>query len=330
MEEDMSGTQFRGTTSILMIGAWLAAATATAQEYPSRPIRLVVPNAASGGHDASARVVAHKLSETLGRQVVVDNRGGAGGMIGSEIVARAAADGYTLLSGTIATHVIVPNVFARSPYDPLKDFAPISLYAMVQSVLVAHPGFRPKTVQELIALARSKPGAVDIASAGIGSTTHLALALFLKSARIDLNHVPYKSAGAAFAATAAGEVPVYFGLIPAAIPLAKAGRIRIMAVGGAKRSDLLPEVPTVAESGVPGYSSGGWYGLMAPARTPSTVIKRLHEATVAAVSSTDTKQALRAMGGDAVTNTPREFEAFIRSELGHYTDIIKAANMKPE
>jgi tripartite-type tricarboxylate transporter receptor subunit TctC len=314
-----------------LIGAtWLLATSATAQEYPSRPIRLVVPNAASGGHDVSARVVAQKLSETLGQQVVVDNRGGAGGMIGAEIVARAAADGYTLLSGTIATHVIVPNVFAKAPYDPVRDFEPVSLYALVQSVLVTHPGFQPKTVQQLIALAKAKPGTVNIASAGIGSTTHLALALFLKSARINLNHVPYKGAGAAFAAVVAGEIPIYFGLIPAAIPLANAGRIRIMAVGGSKRSDLLPDVPTVAESGVPGYASSGWFGLMAPARTPPPIVQRLHEATVAAVNSPDARRAIRAMGGDAVTSTPREFGAFIRSELNHYGEIIKNANMKPE
>jgi tripartite-type tricarboxylate transporter receptor subunit TctC len=326
----MHESSSRKLVSALLAGLCLLPIAAGAQQYPARSIRLVVPNPASGGHDATARVVAQKLAEGFGQQVVVDNRGGAGGMIGAEIVARAAPDGYTLLSGSIATHVVIPNIHAKAPYDPVRDFSPISLYVVVQSVLVAHPAFQGKTVQDVVALAKAKPGAVDIASAGIGSTSHLALALFFNKANIRMNHIPYKGGGPAFAALVGGEIPLYFGLIPAAIPHAKSGRLRIIAVGGARRSELLPEVPTVAESGVPGYVSGGWFGLMAPAGTPAAIVSRLHAATVAAVNSAEAKQATRAIGGDSVTNTPAEFAAFIRADLENSGKVIREANIKAE
>lgn len=320
----------RNLASALLAGLCLLPAVAASQQYPARSIRLVVPNPAAGGHDATARVIAQKMAEGLGQQIVVDNRGGAGGMIGAEIVARAAPDGYTLLSGSIATHVVIPSIHAKPPYDPVKDFAPISLYVVVQSVLVAHPGFQGKNVQDVIAMAKARPGAVDIASAGIGSTSHLALALFLNKANVRMNHIPYKGGGPAFAALVAGEIPLYFGLIPAAIPFAKAGRLKVLAVGGAKRSEQLPDVPTVAESGVPGYVSGGWFGLMAPAKTPAAIVSRLHAAAVAAVNSAEAKQATRAIGGDSVTNTPAEFAAFIRSDLQNNGKVIREAGIKAE
>jgi tripartite-type tricarboxylate transporter receptor subunit TctC len=303
-----------------------ASSVALAQSFPTRPVRLVSPNPAGGANDVIGRIVASKLAEILGQQVVVDNRGGAGGMIAAEIVARAPADGYTLLAAAANTHSIAPNVFKKVAYDPVKDFAPISMFALVQNTLSAGTSFPPNSVKELIELARAKPTGVRYASAGIGSASHVSGLAFAKVAGIEFVHVPYKGGAAAVNAMLAGEAGFNFGPAPATAALIKAGRLKAIAVSGTKRSRALPDVPTVMEQGVP-YSMVGWFGIVAPRATPAAIVKRLHAAVESAINADDTLAALIKVGADPQALTPAQLGEWIAAEHARYGKIIREAGV---
>lgn len=300
-----------------------------AQTYPVRPIRMIVAYPPGGGTDIVGRMMAQKLGENLGQTVVVDNRGGATGNIGTELAARATPDGYTLLMGNVAPNAINVSLFKKLPFDPVKDFAPVSLVAVTPNILVVPPSFPVKTVKDLIALAKSKPGALNFPSAGIGSSSHLAGEMLKSMAGIDMVHVPYKGGGPALIALLSGQVQLMFATLPAAMPHVKSGKLRPVAVTTAHRSLALPELPTIAESGVPGYEAATWYGLLAPAGTPKAIVGRLH-AEIVKILATDTRQQLVAQGFEPVGNTPAEFAAYIKSEITKWGKVIRDAGIKPE
>jgi tripartite-type tricarboxylate transporter receptor subunit TctC len=311
----------------LLASAALHTGSALAQAYPSKPIRLMVPFPPGGSTDIVARIVAQKLSAQLGQAVVVENRGGAGGTIGTAVVAKAAPDGYSLLVGTTSTHVVAPSVYAKLEYDPVKDFAPVSLMAVTPYLLVVHPAVQAKTVKELVDLMRAQPGKLNYASAGIGSTTHLAMEMLKFASGTFALHIPYNGNGPAGAAVVAGQVEILFGSLPSVLPQAKAGRVRALAVGTLKRSPSLPEVPTVAESGYPGFDASLWLAIMAPAGTPAPVIERLHKELVAAVGAPDTRDLLDKAGAEVLTSTPAELSAMIREGVAKYAKIVKMAGV---
>lgn len=311
--------------------AWLACAVALsatcvqAQDYPNRPVRMISPNPPSGANDTIGRIVAQKLGETLGQPMVIDNRGGAGGTLGAEIAAKANADGYTLLAASVSTHSFSPALRSKLNYDPVKDFAPITLFAISQNLLVANPSLKVSTVKELVAVAKLKPKSLNYASGGTGSTSHYAIALFVHRAGInrDTIHIPYKGGAPSVAATMAGETQFYFGPMASMTSQVQAGKLRALAVGGLKRSPTLPDVPTVAEAGIPTYQSFGWFGLMAPAKTPKPVLQKLHAATVAAVNSPDIGQKFLQLGVDPVSNSPEEFAKFVADQFQRYKAAVK-------
>jgi tripartite-type tricarboxylate transporter receptor subunit TctC len=312
-------------SALVAAGLAIPAAAAVAQDYPNRPVRMVSPNPPGGANDTIGRIVATKVGEVLGQPMVIDNRGGAGGTLGAEIAARANPDGYTLLAASVSTHSFSPALRDRLNYDPVKDFAPISLFAISQNLLVANPSLRVNTVGELIALAKAKPRSLNYASGGTGSTSHYAVALFVHRAGIDklTVHVPYKGGAPSVAATMAGETQFYFGPMASMTSQVQAGKLRALAVGGLKRSPTLPDVPTVAEAGVPTYQSFGWFGLMAPAKTPKPILQRLHKATLTAMASADVGQKFLSLGVDPVTNSPEEFAKFVADQLVRYKAAVK-------
>jgi tripartite-type tricarboxylate transporter receptor subunit TctC len=308
----------------------LGVQAANAQAYPELPIRLISPNPAGGANDTIVRIIAAKMSALLGQTIVVDNRGGAGGKIGAEAVARAAPDGYTLLAGSVSTHSFAPVVTPKLGYDPIKDFAPISLFAMVQNVLVVSPVLPAKSVAELIALARAQPGKLNYASAGPGSTSHFATAMFVALAGIqDLTvHVPYKGGAPATIATMANEAQFYFGPIAGMVPFIEAGSIRALAVSGDRRSSALAEVPTMREAGMPDYKAVGWFGLMAPAGTPPAIVARLSNAAAAAGKSPDVIAGFHAQGIEPTSSRPEEFASFIREQLDLHRKLVEQVDLK--
>lgn len=305
--------------------AIVLATFAAAQDYPNRPVRMISPNPPSGANDTIGRIIALKLGEVLGQPMVIDNRGGAGGTLGAEIAAQANPDGYTLLAGSVSTHSFSPALKARLNYDPVKDFTPISLFAISQNLLVTNPSLRVNTVGELVALAKSKSKSLNYASGGTGSTSHYAIALFVHRAGIDKEtvHIPYKGGGPSVAATMSGETQFYFGPMASMISQVQVGKLKALAVGGIKRSPTLPDIPTVAEAGIPTYQSFGWFGMLAPAKTPKAIITRLHAATVRAVSAPDIAQKFLQLGVDPVHNTPDEFGRFIADQLVRYKAAVK-------
>jgi len=305
-------------------GVWAA------DTYPNRPIRLISPNPAGGANDNIGRVAAARMGEALGQQVVVDNRGGAGGMIGAEIAARAAPDGYTLFAASQASHSVAPHTFRKMPVDVIRDFAPVALFAQVQNVLSANPAFTPSTVQELIAAAKARPGTINYASAGPGSASHFSGLAFAKAAGINIVHIPYKGGAQAMTALIAGEAAFNFGPAAASVPLIKAGRLKAIAVSGTTRARALPDVPTVAESGVPGYSIVGWFGLVAPKGTPPAIIARLNATVRNAVSSGDGAKQLINMGAEPASMKPEAFGEFIMREYRRYAALVKDAGLKVE
>ena len=316
----------------LMTAALLAAfSTAALAAYPERPIRLIVAFEAGGSTDIIARLVGQKLAERLGQQVVVDNRGGAGGTIGTEMAAKASPDGYTLTMGTTSTHVIAPAALPNVRYDPLNDFTPITLVASTPYLLVLNPGVKANTLKDFIALMKSQPGKLNYASAGAGSTTHLAMEMLKQAAGVDIVHVPYKGNGPAGTATIGGQVQALFGSMPAVLPHAKGGRLRPIAVGPAKRSQALPEVPTVAESGYPGFEVSLWLGFFAPTGTPAAIISRLQGELTKIAQSPEMKEQFERNGADAITTTQAELVKLMKSELTKYSDVIKKGKIeKPE
>lgn len=305
----------------------LGLSTAWAQSYPSRAIRLIVPYPPGGGVDGSARVIAQALSEQLGQQVVVENRAGATGRIGTEIVAKAPPDGYTLLLGSGAPNAVVPSVTPNLPYDAIKDFAPISLIATTDYVLLVHPSLPVQSVKQLIALARAKPGEITYGSSGILSNTHLAGELLKQLAKVNMVHVAYKGTGPAMVSVLAGETAVTFGGGPGAVPHIKAKRLKALATTGAKRRE--PNLPTIAET-LPGYSISQWYGVIAPAKTAAAVIDRLNKEIARAIANPKVVQQFDNLDADPTTNQPEQFQAFIKSEIDKWGKVIRAANIKIE
>jgi tripartite-type tricarboxylate transporter receptor subunit TctC len=316
---------------LILLCAALAAvfSPAQAQQYPTKPVRLVVPAAPGGGTDITARIIAPKLSEQLGQQVVVENRAGAGTMIGSEAVARAAPDGYTLLMG-ISTLAINPAMYKKVPYDALKDFAPISQVVSLPNVLVTHPSLPVKTVKELVAFARARPGQLNYASAGVGTNPHLSMELFLAMTGLKMTHVPYKGAGPGLVDTVAGHVSVMTPSIISGLPHVRGGRLRALGVTSAKRAGGVPDIPTIAEAGVPGYDAVQWFGVLAPTTTPRAIVVRLHGEIVRVLQAADVKGRLSGDGADPVGNSPEEFAAFLSAETAKWAKVVKDAGIQPE
>ena len=305
-------------------------AGAMAQAWPTKAIRLMVPFPPGGSTDIVARIVAQKLSERLGQPLVIENRGGGGGTLGTAATAKAAPDGYNLAVASTSTHVVAPGVYPKLDYDPVKDFAPIGLMAVSPYLLVVNPAVPAKTLKELVTLAKSQPGKLNYASAGIGSTTHLAMEMLKAATNTYMLHIPYSGNGPAGTAVVGGQVEILFGSLPALLPHAKSGRVRALAVGTPKRSPSLPDVPTVAESGYPGFDASLWLALMAPAGTPPPVIERLNKELAAVIASPDTREALDKAGAEPLTSTPTELAAMIRDGIPKYARVIKAAGVKAE
>ena len=302
---------------------------ASAQTFPSKPVRLVVPYSAGGGADTTARLIAPKLQEALGQTVVIDNKPGAGGTIGDDAVAKAAPDGHTLLIGAFA-HAVNPSLMPKMPFRTPEDFAPISLLVTVPELLVVTPSFPARTVAELVALAKAEPGKLSYASSGNGSAQHLAAELFKMRTGTDIQHVPYKGGALAVADVAAGHVPFYFGNMSAALPQARSGRVRALAVTSPQRSPAAPEVPTMAEAGVSGCEISEWNALLAPVATPPAVIDRLQAEVVKILRDEEIKAKFADLGAQAIGSTPAELSAFLREEMTKWAAVVKAANVRIE
>ena len=308
----------------------LVALPACAQDYPRRPVRLIVPFPPGGGNDIVARAVAQELGKSLGQQFVVDNRAGAGGAIGAELAARSPADGYTLFLGGVGSHVVNPSLNAKLSYDPIRDFAPVTLIASAPSVLVVNPSLQASSVAEFTALAKANPGKLNYASNGNGSSAQLAAVLYESMAGVRMVHVPYKGVAPALVDLMSGEVQLMFGTLVAILPHIKAGRLRALAVTGRNRSALLPEVPTLAESGLPGYEAGSWYGILAPAATSGAIVARLNAEINAAIRQPEVRERLAAEGAEVIGGTPEEFAVHIGSELARMKKLVREGGLRVE
>ena len=318
------------TIHTVAIALLVSAVPVAAQNYPSKPIRLIVPNAAGGSTDLVARTTANKLSDSLGQPVVIENRAGSGGIIGAELVARSAPDGYTLLMGTIGNLVISPHLYPNLAYDPLRDFAPVAQVASAAYFLVVHPAVPARSVNELVALAKARPGQLAYASAGSGTGSHLATELFLSVARIDVTHVPYKGGTPGLTDLISGQVQLMFNGIPSSLPHIKSGRIRPLALTAAKRTAAAPGVPTMAESGYAGAESTSWTGLLAPAGTPRAIVERLNADLRKALQAPEVRTRLAADGADPVGSSPEAFSAYIKVELAKWGKVVKASGAKAD
>ena len=314
--------------SILFAALAMGAALATAQPYPNKPIRFLVGFVAGGTNDIVARALAQKLTENLGQSVVVENRGGANTAIATEAGARAAPDGYTILLNAPG-HATNPALM-KLPFDPIRDFAFISLVAEAQNIVVIHPSFPPRNVKELIALSKLRPGAINFASSGTGTTVHLSAELFQYMTGIRWVHIPYKGGGPAAIELIAGQTQIMFANMPTAIQYVRDGRLRALAVTGARRAPAAPELPTVAESGVAGYEVTAWYGVSAPAKTPRAFVDRLNNEIARALNSPDLKERLISQGADPIHQTPEQYTAFVQSEIVKWAKVIQAAGIKGE
>ena len=307
----------------------LATGGAALAQYPERPLRLIVPFAPGGGADLTSRLISQRLPDLLGRQVVVDNRAGGASNIGSEAVARAAPDGYTLLLGSLSTSVNA-SLFPKLSFNVLKDFEPVSLLATVPLMVVVHPSFAAQSIAELIAMAKAKPGALNYASGGLGSANHVAGELFKSMAGVQITHVPYKGGGPALADLLGGHVGLLISTVTSTHDLVKSGRLRALATTGSKRSVVAPELPTVAEAGLPGYAVEAWYGVLAPAGTPRAIVERLSGDLARILQSAEGREALRAQGAEAVGNTPEEFARYLRMEVDKWAKMVKAQGLRGE
>jgi tripartite-type tricarboxylate transporter receptor subunit TctC len=317
----------RWSTSLAAAVAALAACAtlvpAAAQDYPNRPITLVVPYAAGGGNDVMARIVGEKMSKTLGQQVVIENRPGAGGAVATRAVAKAAPDGYTLVIGGTGSLAVNPSLYANAGYDPRKDFAPVGLIGTSAMIVLVHPSVPAKSVAELIALAKKDAGKLNYASAGVGSGIHLAAELFATMAGVKLTHIPYKGTGPALADLVGGHVSIYFSSLPSAIGIAKEGKVRALAVTGPKRSDIFPDLPTVAEAALPGFEAVLRYGIVAPAGTPRPVVDKLNAALRAALADPDTKARMARDGTEPVPSSPEQYAADIDREETKWSEVVR-------
>jgi tripartite-type tricarboxylate transporter receptor subunit TctC len=319
---------------VLLFGVVIAVAfafplLALAQEYPSRPIRFIVPYPPGGGTDVVARILQEALAAELGQPVIIDNRGGAAGNLGTDIAAKAPPDGYTVLF-TLSSHTINPKLYDKLPFDVERDFVPISVVALIPQILVAHPLVPANTVRELIALAKANPGKLNYASVGTGSPGHIAGELFKLKTGVDIVHVPYKGGGPAVVDTIGGQVQLLFVSMPAAWQYVKAGKLKAIAVTSAKRSIAAPDVPTVAESGIPDYVVDSWYGALVPAKTSPSVVTRLNAAFAKVLDNPRIKERLLAQGAEAAPSTPADFDRRIKEELVKWEMVIRAARIRPE
>jgi len=334
--EDRTRAMFRfgGSSKVcfalsLVICPLLGTAPAHAQsDYPNKPIRMIIGFPPGGSTDIIGRVVATKLGERLGQKIIVENRAGAGGTIGADAAAKAAPDGYTLTIGTTSTHAVAPGVYSKLAYDPVKSFAPVSLVAITPYLLVVNPKVDAQNLRDFVALAKRKPGKMNFASAGNGSTTHLSMEMLKGAAGIDLQHVPYKGNAQADLAVIGNEVQALFGSMPALLQNAKAGKVRALAVGTAQRSPALPDVPTVAELGYPGFEASLWLGVFAPAGTAKPIIDRLNKTLVEIVATDDFKTLMDRNGADPISNSPDQFAAMLRAELDRYGRVVKTLGLR--
>jgi tripartite-type tricarboxylate transporter receptor subunit TctC len=312
-------------STILLAGL---AASATAADFPSKPLRIIIGFPPGGATDLVARLLTPKLSEAFKQQVIVDNRPGANGALASELTAKAAPDGYTMHLGTLAALVITPAI-TKVSYDPFKDFSPIGRTVSLQNIFIAHPTLPVKNIPELIALAKTRPGKLNFASSGTGSTGHLSGELLKTMAQIDMTHIPYKGGGPAMTDLLGGQVELFVAIISTAVPQVQAGKARALAVTGDKRSPALPDVPTVGET-LKGYESTNWYCMLGPAHMPAPLVERWHREMTAALNSPEIKQALFDRGIDAAPTTPAQLTAYLRSETAKWTKVVKASNIKPD
>jgi tripartite-type tricarboxylate transporter receptor subunit TctC len=320
------------TGPVLLCSA-LAVATmpaALAQNYPTRPIRIIAQFTPGTSTDILARVIGGKLTEAWGQQVVIDNRPGAGGVVGTDLGAKAAPDGYTLTMAVSSAFGINPTLYAKLPYDAIRDFAPITSIALTPQTLVAYPVFAAKSVKEFVALAKGKPGQVNYASLGSGSTSHLTMEMFRSAAGIQLNHIPYKGSPAAHAELFSGQIPIMFDAIPAVLPHVKSGRLRGMGIATLTRSPYLPDVPTIAESGFPGFEAVGWIGIAAPARTPAPVLDKLNAEIVRIINTPEMKERLATLAFTPVGDTREQFARFIKAEIAKWGKAVKESGAKAE
>jgi tripartite-type tricarboxylate transporter receptor subunit TctC len=322
-----SGLGLAQTGAAAGAGAAMPSASST---WPGRPVRIIVPFPPGGAIDALGRLLAQHFAEAWGQPVVVENRAGAGGLIGTEAAARAAPDGLTLAMGAVSTHAINPAIYRRMPYEPLRDFAPIAPVAIVPNLLVVHPGLGVNTVAELVALAQSRPGQISYASAGAGTTLHIACELFQSLTKTDLIHVPYKGSGPAVTDVVGGRVPVMCDSITSAQPHVRAGRLRALGVTSATRSATMPEVPTLAEAGVSGYEMNPWFGLFAPAGTPAAVVARIHADVTRTLARPEVRERLMTIGAEPMRGTPEQFAAMIRADLDKWGRLVKSAGITAE
>jgi tripartite-type tricarboxylate transporter receptor subunit TctC len=313
----------------LLVSLLVLAASAIAQDYPSRPIKFIVPYPPGGGTDVVARIVNEPLATELGQPIIIDNRGGAAGNLGTDIVAKSPADGYTILF-TLSSHTINPKLYEKLPFDVERDFVPVSLVAMIPQILVVNPSVPITSIKELIAYAKANPGKLNYASVGIGSPAHIAGELFKLKTGVDMVHVPYKGGGPAVVDTIGGQVQLAFVSMPAALQHVKSGRLRAIAVTSAKRSVSAPEIPTIAESGVPDFVVDSWYGALAPAKTPPAVAAKLTAAFAKVLDDPQVKERLLAQGAEAARSSPAEFDRRIKDELAKWELVIKTARIKPE
>ena len=310
-----------------MAPAWSAGEAA---DYPGRPVKVVVPFAAGGGADVVARLVFNRVSARLGQPFVIENRGGAGAIVGTDAVAKAAPDGYTLLLGQTGPNALNPSLFAKLPYDPVADLAPVVQLTAYPYLIVVHPSVPAKSLAELVALAKAKPGSLNFGSAGLGSSAQLATELFMRTTGTSMIHVPYRGAGPALADTAAGVVSLTFGDMAGSAPLATSGRVRALAVTGPKRTALAPDVPTVSESGYPGFTALAWHGVYAPARTPQEIVNKLNTEIAAVLREPAIRDRLLKDGLEPVGASPAAFGAYTRDEIRKWGEIVRAANIRLE
>ena len=329
MSDGQSGLK-RGIGSVVAACAALAAALpAPAQEYPTRPVRIVVGFPPGGATDLVSRLLAPRFAEVFKQQVIVDNRPGANGVIAADLVAKSAPDGYTLHLGTLASQVISPAI-SKVPYDPFKDFSPIGRTVALQNIFIVHPSLPVRTIKELVALAKSRPGKLNYASSGTGSTGHLSGELLKTMAGIDMVHIPYKGGGPALTDLIAGHVELFIAIISTAVPHVKSGRARALAVTGNRRAGALPDVPTVAESALKGYESTNWYCMIGPAGLPQGIVDRWNKEMVAALGLADVRKSLLDMGIEPAPSTPAEFAAYLKSETAKWAKVIKASGLKAD
>lgn len=331
--DDIDRGTMGGVTAVLWAAAWFGASVfhsaAAAEAYPQRPIRLIVPFPPGGAGDILGRMLSPKLGEALGQQIVVDNRGGGAQVIATQLTAKAPADGHTVLLAS-TTHGVNPGLQKKLPYDSLKDFTPITQIAQSPILFVAHPSLGVSNIQELVALAKSRPGSINYASPGAGTGGHMAVELLKRMAGIDMIHVPYKGAGPALTDVIAGHVPVMAVSPLPVLPHVKSGRLRGLATTGRVRARVAPELPTIAESGVPGYQANLWYALLGPAGIPQPVVNRLHAETSKVLKRSDISDQLLAMGAEPVGNTPQELAKFLRGEIDRWTKLIQEANLRAD